>query len=64
MKRIIALPAGAADLLTKPGGHKTVFTCTIVVKKRGPEKFHLHTAIIGTGSGGEAGPVARNRPAG
>jgi hypothetical protein len=56
--------AGAATLLTKPGGYKTVFTCTIVVKKRVPKKFHLRKVIISTGFGGEAGSVARHHPAG
>jgi hypothetical protein len=51
-------------LLTKPGGYKTVFTCTIVVKKRVPKRFHLRKVIISTGFGGEAGSVARRHPAG
>jgi hypothetical protein len=56
--------AGAATLLKKPGGYKTVFVCTIVVKKRVPKKFRLRTVVISTGFGGEAGSVARHHPAG
>jgi hypothetical protein len=56
--------AGAAHLLTKPGGYKTVYVCTIIVKKRAAKKFHLRKVVISTGFGGEAGSVARHHPAG
>jgi hypothetical protein len=56
--------AGAATLLTKPGGYKTVYVCTIIVKKRVTKKFHLRKVVISTGFGGEAGSVARHHPAG
>jgi hypothetical protein len=56
--------AGAATLLKKPGGYKTVYVCTIVVKKRVQKKVHLRKVTISTGFGGEAGSVARHHPAG
>ena len=56
--------AGAATLLKKPGGYKTVYVCTIIVKKRVTKKFHLRKVVISTGFGGEAGSVARHHPAG
>lgn len=56
--------AGAATLLKKPGGYKTVYTCTIVVKKRVQKKIHLRKVRISTGFGGKAGSVGRHHPAG
>jgi hypothetical protein len=56
--------AGAATLLKKPGGYKTVYVCTIIVKKRVTKRFHLRKVVISTGFGGEAGSVARHHPAG
>ena len=56
--------AGAATLLKKPGGYKTVYICTIVVKKHVTKKIHLRKVVISTGFGGEAGSVARHHPGG
>lgn len=51
--------AAETKAIAKPGPYKTVYTCTIVVKKKTPVKRHV---TVSTGFGGAASSVSRHHP--